>query len=248
MFRLAQLKKVQREILEWYDCESRKVVLQSRVDDVQQSEKVCIYHHEQHVKHSKKSAILKLDTEDGVLVGHEACSDFLINRVTKLLGQPAVLDTSAQKIFLAKVSPVFSDKDNEALETSPAKEEVREVLFKSNLNAAPGTDGLASLLYKEHWYLFGDPLVQVDKAVHQGEELTYSQRVSLMVLGSKPKKMSSLKPSDKRRISLLNADFKLKTGLEAARFKKTFTHTLSPVQMAAGNDRRIHHMINQAPG
>ena len=67
-----------------------------------------------------------------------------------------------------------------------------------------------------------------------------------MVFGSKPKKLSSLKPSDKRRISLLNSDFKIVTGLEAARFKKTFTHTLSPAQMVAGDDRRIHHMINQA--
>ena len=40
MSRLAQLKQVQSEIQEWYEAESRKVVLQSRVDDVQQSEKI----------------------------------------------------------------------------------------------------------------------------------------------------------------------------------------------------------------
>jgi hypothetical protein len=67
-----------------------------------------------------------------------------------------------------------------------------------------------------------------------------------MVYGSKPKKLNSLNAKDKRRISLLNSDFKLATGLDAARFKKTFTHTLSPTQMVAGDDRRIHHMINKA--
>ena len=67
-----------------------------------------------------------------------------------------------------------------------------------------------------------------------------------MVFGSKPKKLSSIKPGDKRRISLLNSDYKVVTGLDAARFKRTFTHTLSPAQMVAGDDRRIHHMINQA--
>ena len=67
-----------------------------------------------------------------------------------------------------------------------------------------------------------------------------------MVFGTKPKKQTSIKPADKRRISLLNADFKVITGLEAARFKQTFTHTLSDVQMVAGDNRRIHHMINQA--
>ena len=67
-----------------------------------------------------------------------------------------------------------------------------------------------------------------------------------MVFGTKPKKPTSIKVEDKRRISLLNSDFKLITGIEAVRFKQTFTHTLSPVQMVSGDDRRIHHMINNA--
>ena len=67
-----------------------------------------------------------------------------------------------------------------------------------------------------------------------------------MVFGSKPKKLQSIKPSDKRRISLLNSDFKILTGLEAARLKKVATHTLSPNQLVAGDNRRIHHGINKA--
>ena len=246
LFRLVQLKQVQGEIQEWYECESRKIVLQSRVDDVQQSEKVRIFHHEQHIKHCRKSSILKLDTEEGVLVGHEACADFLMKQVIKLLGEPAILDSDAQKTLLAEVTPVFTEKDNEDLKAVPVKDEVKEVLFNSNLNAAPGTDGITSLLYKEHWDQLGEPLVQVVKAVHQGEQLTLSQRTNLMVFGSKPKKLTSIKPNDKRRISLLNSDFKVVSGLDAARFRRTFTHTLSPAQMVAGDDRRIHHMINQA--
>ena len=66
------------------------------------------------------------------------------------------------------------------------------------------------------------------------------------MFGAKPKKLASIKAKDKRRISLLNSDFKIVTGLDAARFKNTFTRTLSPVQMVAGEDRRIHHMINKA--
>ena len=67
-----------------------------------------------------------------------------------------------------------------------------------------------------------------------------------MVFGTKPKKAKSLKPSDKRKISLLNADFKVITGLDAKRFKKVSTHTLSPCQLAAGDDRGIYHGINKA--
>ena len=67
-----------------------------------------------------------------------------------------------------------------------------------------------------------------------------------MVFGSKPKKLNSLKPGDKRRISLLNCDFKIITGLEALRFGLTATHSLSALQLVAGSNRRIHHGINFA--
>ena len=68
-----------------------------------------------------------------------------------------------------------------------------------------------------------------------------------MVFGSKPKKPGSILPKDKRRISLLNSDFKVASGLEASHFKDVATHTLSPLQLVAGDDRRrIHHGINLA--
>ena len=243
---LAGLKDVQTKIQEWYDSDSQRVVLQSRVDDVQQSEKVRIYHHDQHRKLVKRSSILKLKTETQTLVGHDACSNYLMGEAANLLLHPAVLDVDAQAKLLAEVEPVFSTEDNNDLEKDPSKEDVKDVLFKSNLNAAPGTDGLTSLLYKECWDSLGDALHQVCLAVRQGECLTVSQRTSLMVFGSKPKKLNSILPKDKRRISLLNSDFKLIAGLEAEGFKRTFNHTLSPLQLVAGTDRRIHFGINKA--
>ena len=79
-----------------------------------------------------------------------------------------------------------------------------------------------------------------------GNQLYPCRLTAIMVFGSKPKKPNSIKPGDKRRISLLNSDFKVVTGLEGDRFGKTATHSLSPVQLVAGSDRRIHHGINLA--
>ena len=84
------------------------------------------------------------------------------------------------------------------------------------------------------------------KEVFQCKPLTPSLRTSLMVFGTKPKKPNSILPQDKRRISLLNSDFKTASGLEAGRLKKMLTHTLSPLQLVAGDDRLIHHGINVA--
>ena len=74
MFKWRELKQIQGQLSDWYERESSKIVLQSRVEDVQQSEKVRIFHHEQHQKQYKKSSILNLDTEPGILWGHAACS------------------------------------------------------------------------------------------------------------------------------------------------------------------------------
>ena len=153
---------------------------------------------------------------------------------------------AAREVMLQEVDKVFTDQDNIKLLRLPTADDVKKVISKSNLYAAPGTDGIPSLLYSRCWDVMGGALTELIQAVHGGAVPTKSQRTSLMVFGSKPKKMNSLKPGDKRRISLLNSDFKALTGLEADWFGETATHTLSPVQLVAGSDRRIHHGINLA--
>ena len=108
-------------------------------------------------------------------------------------------DYAAQEALLAEVEVVFTEADNKKLLTKPTSTKVLEVVTASNLNAAPGTDGLPSLLYKECWEMLGEPLTAVMGEIHDQRMLTPSQRTSLMVFGSKPKKPSSILPQDKRK-------------------------------------------------
>ena len=63
----------------------------------------------------------------------------------------------------------------------------------------------------------GEPLTSVIQHVFQGNKPSPDQRNSLMVFGNKlGKKAKSLKISDGRKLSLLNVDFKVMTGIEAA--------------------------------
>ena len=88
--RLDELKTVHLLIEEWYNPECGNIALQSRADDIQQLEKFRIYHHEIHQKLIKKTSILKLDTEIGILEGHTACATYLENSVADIL-HPATL-------------------------------------------------------------------------------------------------------------------------------------------------------------
>ena len=117
------------KIEEWFRVEVERVK--------HQSEKVRIYHHELHKQHIKKSAILKLQTELGMLEGHTAYSEYLQKAVANLLLHPALLDPAAQQILLAEIGPQFTDKDNKMMTSAPTKEEVEESVRSSNVNAAP---------------------------------------------------------------------------------------------------------------
>ena len=64
-----------------------------------------------------------------------------------------------------------------------------------------------------------------------------------MVFVNKPNKPNSKKLSNKRKISLLNSDFKLLTGIENKRYVKIINHTISRKQYAPGETKRINHAI-----
>ena len=241
----ADLVHVQDKIQAWYSKVAEKVKHQSHVDEFQVSEKTRIYHHEIHKKHIKKSAILKLQSETGLLEGHDACAEYLEDLVADLLLHPAELDIAAQEALLAEIEPAVTELENLKLSKLPTKDDVYATLKSSNLKAAPGIDGITSLVYKECWESMGDALTSVVQARFQGEKLPASMRTSMMVFGAKPKKPHSVKPGDKRRISLLNCDFKLTEGVEADKFK-IINHCLSPLQYVAGSDRKIHHGISKA--
>ena len=243
---LSELKCVHMQIEKWYQKESEKIQLQSRVKEFQNSEKTTIYHHELHKRTIKRNAILKLQVGQDIIEGHNLCASHLEKSVEDLLLHPAGLDPHAQQVLLNEVVPVFTQKDNENFLKPPTMEKVQHVVNSSNLYAAPGTDGLPSLLYKSCWDVLGKPLTEVMLAVGEGQALQRSMRTSLMVFGSKPKKANSILPGDKRKISLLNSDFKVATGLDAELLKESATHTLSHLQLVAGEDRRIHHGINLA--
>ena len=243
---LAHLHYVHDQMNRWHKEECEKVKIQSKCDEVSSAENVRIYHHELHRKHINRSSILKLETEENIYNGHDECSRYLEEQVAHLLLQPAGLDSQAQEELLKEIQPVFTAQDNAIIIKTPTKEEVKSSVSNSNLFAAPGTDGITPFLYHHCWEVVGDALTEVVQAVHAGKPPTLSQRTSLMVFGCKPKKPKSTKPSDKRKISLLNSDFKVITGIINMRFTAVATHTLSPCQLAMGSDKRIHHGINQA--
>ena len=238
----SELRKVHEQIELWYKDDCERIKAQTNQDEFLEDETTSLYHHELLKKTFKKSQITKLITDGGTLEGHKDCADFLVSQARDLLSKPAELNIESQRFLLEEIEPVYTSEDNVKLLAAPTLKELKETLARANLHAAPGTDGIPSLLYKYHWEIMGSSLLKVISAIHEGNPLPRSLRTSMMTCGSKPKKANSLLPKDKRRISLLNADFKLVTGTLYGRLKFSAGHTLSRNQYVGG-DKQIQHAI-----
>ena len=116
-----ELAVINAKISNWYKNESEKISLMSRQADLNQSEKVRIYHHNQHQQFRKRLSILQLETPMGLVEGHEACARALEANVAEHL-------LKAQEILLKEVTPCFTEEDNIKLKAPPTKLEIKTIL------------------------------------------------------------------------------------------------------------------------
>ena len=122
---LPELVRVKREVNNWFEENSKKVIEHGRIRDALDSEKTRIYHHELLFKTVEKDKILKLQLEDEVLEGHGKCADHLNKEVRILLGNPAKLNGKAQEELLTGIKVCFTEEDNIMLDSAISNAEKR---------------------------------------------------------------------------------------------------------------------------
>ena len=135
---------------------------------------VLLYHHEIHKKHIKRSNILELQTENGIVKGHEECAKVLVDSIKSFLSDTSPLNKDAQKALLLEVKPVFTEEDYGKLEASPNYEEIKSIVKKANHMATHGMDGIPSLLYHKCFNILGHALTSLIKDTHGGQNPTMS--------------------------------------------------------------------------
>ena len=67
-------RTVNLEILKWFENEAKLIQIQTNMNEITESESTNLYHHSVHRKKITNSAILTLDTEEGLKVGHKECA------------------------------------------------------------------------------------------------------------------------------------------------------------------------------
>ena len=242
---LNELKIVQNEIKNFYENEAKKISIAAKSHDLENGEKTRIYHHQLLKTRVKKTYISKLQTEEGLILGQDECHRFLEKDVKNLLTNVHVEDEESSTELLNEIQSSITAEDNEILLKNPDINEIKKVIKDSNLHSSPGFDGIPVCLYDACWNSLSAPFLNMVKEIHDGGYPSTSQNISILIYGSKAGKEKSINPSDKRRISLLNSDFKILTGIEARRLKAVASHLLDDDQLVATTDSRLHHGINK---
>merc|ERR1712173_310668 len=188
---------------------------------VADSEKTLIFHHEQLKKSRKRASILKLTNQEGILVeGHRNCASVLQEEARVLLDNPSILDSKAQEELLSFVDVVFTEADNKFLDMPISDEDVKASLVSANRNSSPGSDGLTYLTYLACWDSLGHHLSEVLREIVTSGKLPESMKNSFLVFSPKINKENSTRIKDKRKLSLLQTDFKILSGILAGRLRK----------------------------
>ena len=132
---------------------------------------------------------------------------------------------------------VFTEADNAMLDKPITDEDVKASLLSANRNSAPGSDGITYLVYLTCWNTLGQHLSDVIREIVKEGKLPESMRNSFLVYSPKLGKENSTRIKDKRKLSLLQTDFKVLLGILAGRLKKTENHTISRHQSSAGSKK-----------
>ena len=162
------------------------------------------------------------------------------------MSQTFTLDlTVCETLFSFKV-PKISESMDDALHREISSLELKGAIKQLNGNASPGVDGIPSTLYEKLVDDFAPHMLEVFNFIVRGEDKpTETMRTSTVQFLSKPKKATSIKLADKRKISVLCTDFKCRETILANRLNTVMPQFISSSKFAS-KPKKIHQGISAA--
>jgi exonuclease III len=136
-----------------------------------------------------------------------------------------------------KLTPI----EQNACDGKVNEEECCKALSRMKANKAPGSDGLPAEFYKKCWNFISTFLIECYNEAYTHEELSSSQKLSILSLIFKKHDRELLK--NYRPISLTNTDYKILAFTLANRMHKVISNIISEEQSAYIKDRFIGHNI-----
>jgi len=184
----------------------------------------------------RKSRILRLEQEDGVIEGEENLKKYITKYYKQLFGKAKKSKISLEETEVADI-PQVSEEENKMLIDEFTEKEVREAIFQMKHNKAPGPDGFPAEFYQVFWSLIKDDLMAIFRDFHTGDLALYSLNFGVVTL--LPKLQEAKMIQQYRPICMLNISFKIFTKVLANRITTVENRIIRPTQTAFLPGRNI---------
>ncbi|KAJ4433686.1 hypothetical protein ANN_15997 [Periplaneta americana] len=201
------------------------VMVRARVPTIHEEERCALYHLVKEKRKSRIKYIEQLRTAEGKIA----------NTSKECIKEKATAD------ILKSVNRHLSLQQQQDLQSPITEEEIRLALEGAPKNTAPGPDGLTYQVYKNHWRLIKEYLIELmNYILDTGSVIDgFSDGVVTLI----PKTTHPTTVSEYRPITLLNTDYKLFMKVLANRLKPAFRNIFEIGQTCGVPEKSIIHNL-----
>ena len=173
----------------------------------------------------RKTKIVQLEQEEGIIVGDTNLKDYITEYYKGLFG-PHVQNSFSMDETLRHDIPQVSVEENEVLVAPFSEEEVKVAVFDMEHNKASGPDDFPAEFYQFFWEVVKTDLVSPFYEFHPGRFPIHSLNFGVITL--LPKISDAIRIQQYRPICLLNVSFKIFTKVLNNRILKVADKLIGP--------------------
>ena len=237
-FNLRRKKELENELNDIYNLKSKGAQIRSRAKWINDGEQNSKYFLSLEAKNQSSNVIKELAVENNKTVHSEnEILGEMCKFYEKLYNTASISDTSIDDYLEGETIPQLNNADKDFLESFPTLDECKDAVNDMKVNKSPGLDGIPSEFYKCFWESISTIFYQALKEIFEQEEMSYTQRLSVLTLLFKKGDKKLLK--NYRPLSLTNTDYKIIATIFAKRLQNIICKLIDKSQSAYIKGRYI---------
>jgi hypothetical protein len=196
-----RMKTISHDLTNIWKKEEIKIRQRSREKEILEGDRNTSYFHSVAKQRRRKKQIVQLEGPDGMVEDNKGMMKIVVDYYKSLFGFEEKLDINLANDFW-NVEDLVTEDQNRFLDTEFSEKEVRDAVFGSYAEGAPGPDGFSFLFYQHFWELIKNDFMAMVVDWNKGNLDLFRLNFSLLTLI--PKEADVVTIQKFRPIALIN--------------------------------------------